>query len=673
MLLATVKAPPPIWNSKLPHLLKTLKFQIVVMALLTGVLSALATAQLVLATTQASIERQLLLRESSETESTAALLASNLDTLQSTLSAVARQAPPVLWQDAARLSRHLRDKPALHALFDSVVAVNAGGDMLVRLTKGVPSQVLANVADRAYFRQALKTDQPVVSEPLLSRVDRTPLVAIAMAVAGPDGQPVGVLAGSLGLGSSRLFSALAGAERQDGSRSIVIDRRGVLLSHPDARRVLGLAREEPAVADFFDRWHAVGSPINTEGTAEFHGANLVSSAGIAGSDWVLLRLIPQALAMEPVVAAQRTAWMSAAGVGAASALVAGAMAWLLVRPISRLRARAALLVARQDGDGSVPWPVLHGELGELAETFQAVDDQRQNKQRETEALLLKLEAVLDHADVGIGLTRDGHFELVSHRFCSIFGWEKSDLLQQATRVIYASDEAFAALVERARPAFTTSGAFDGELELVRRSGEPFWAHMRGHAVVPGDMSQGTIWTIEDVTQARAQRERLTWASSHDGLTGLANRAAFTELLEKQARLSQTNPFCLLCIDLDGFKQVNDTGGHAAGDALLRELAHRFEAQVRKADSVARLGGDEFAVLLGQCPLDHGRQIAEKMRAAAEEFRLAWAGDLFGVSTSIGLVLVDGAYASAADAMAAADAACYLAKKAGRNRVVAGGQ
>ena len=653
----------------MPHWLKTLKFQIVVMALLTGVLSALAAGQLVLTSTRASIERQLLLRESSEAESTATLLASNLDTLKSTLSAVARQAPPALWRDTAGLSRYLQDKPALNALFDSVVAVNTDGDMLVRLAKGVPSNDLANVADRAYFRRALKTDQPVVSEPLAGRVDRTPLVAIAMAVAASDGKPIGVLVSTLGLGSARLFPALAGAEPQDGARKIVIDRNGILLSHPDIKRVLGLAREEPVVADFFERWHAIGSPINTEGTAVFTAGYLVSSAGIAGSDWMLLRLMPQALAMEPVVAAQRTAWLSAIGVGAASALVAGAMAWLLVRPISRLRARAALLLAKEDGNSGDPWPVLRGELGDLAQTFQAVDHQRQKKQRETETLLLKLEAVLDHADVGIGLTRDGRFELVSNRLCNIFGWEKSQLLDQATRVIYPSDEAFSALAARAKPAFIAYGAFDGELELARKSGEIFWAHMRGHAVVPGDMSKGTIWTIEDITEARAQRERLTWTSSHDGLTGLANRAAFTELLEQETHRSRAHPFCLLCIDLDGFKQVNDTGGHAAGDALLREIAHRLESQVRKADTVARLGGDEFAVLLGECPLGQGRQVAEKLRNAVDEYRLVWAGQEFGVSASIGLVLVDGAYCDAAEAMAAADAACYSAKKSGRNRVV----
>ena len=239
-------------------------------------------------------------------------------------------------------------------------------------------------------------------------------------------------------------------------------------------------------------------------------------------------------------------------------------------------------------------------------------------------------------------------------------------------MIHASDEAYEALSERARPAFMEHGAFDGELELVRRSGQAFWAHMRGRAVVAGDRSQGTIWTIEDVTEVREQRERLAWTSSHDSLTGLANRAAFEVLLERATARAQGEPFCALFIDLDRFKHVNDTGGHAAGDALLRDVANELAAQVRKSDTVARLGGDEFAVLLSNCPLVQAEAIAEKLRSAVVAYQLPWEGHVFGVGASIGLVPVDASYATAADVLRAADAACYAAKRQGRNCVAVHG-
>jgi diguanylate cyclase len=296
--------------------------------------------------------------------------------------------------------------------------------------------------------------------------------------------------------------------------------------------------------------------------------------------------------------------------------------------------------------------------------------QREQRQTEVQALLAQLEAVLDHAEVGIALTRDGRFELVSRHFCHVFRCEKHDAVGQTTRMIYASDEAYTALAIRARPSFMAHGTFDGELKLMRRSGQEFWARMRGRAVVAGDMAQGTIWTIEDVTAAREQRDRLTFASTHDALTGLANRAAFEEQLEHATRASAQTPFCALFIDLDRFKQVNDTGGHAAGDALLRDVAQLIAAKVRRSDLVARLGGDEFAVLLHNCPEAQGHDLAEAIRLAVCAYQLTWEGLTFTVGTSIGLVVVRGDQASAADVLRAADAACYAAKRLGRNRVEA---
>ena len=652
--------------------LNSLKFKIVALALVTGVLSAVGTATLVLATTRAEIQRLLLENEAGDREGSAALLANKLDTLQVTLKAVAGQVQPELWRDRAAMLRFLQDKPAAGALFDSLLAASAAGELLVRLVKGEPSGELPNIADRGYFQRALASGQSVVSEPIVGRVSKSPVVVLAVAVAGVNGKPDGIVAGSLELASARLFSNLGSSNQQDGTRSMVMDRKGLLLAHPNPARVLGQAADEPGLAEVFRQWRAAGSPINTEGTASLSSGYVISMAGIAASDWVLVRLTPQAIALRPMVQAQRTAWLSAALAGGLAALLAGGVAWFMTRPISQLRARAERML-EQRGPSSEPWPTEHGELGDLARAFQEVMDQRQQRQGETEALLQQLEAVMDHGDVGIALTRNGRFELVSRYFCHIFRCEKPDVLGQPSRTIYSSDEAYQALSARARPAFMEHGTFDGEVELQRRAGERFWARMRGRAVVPGDRSKGTIWTIEDVSETRAQRERLTWTASHDALTGLANQSAFEALLEQATGRAAAEPFCAMFIDLDRFKQVNDTGGHAAGDALLRDVAHQLAAQVRKSDTVARLGGDEFAVLLSQCPLSQAREIAEKLRGAVDAYGLLWEGTRFSVGASVGVVPVDGSYATAADVLRAADAACYAAKTRGRNCVAVHGE
>lgn len=646
----------------------TLKFKIVAMAVLVGVLSAFVTTQLVLTTTKTDMLRLLLQNDSDNRERMAAMLANKLDMLQSTLTAVARKVGPEMWQDPEAMERFLMDKPAINTLFDSVLAARADGTMLVRLVKGERTAELPNIADREYFQLAMKTDQPVVSQPLIGRVSKAPIVIIAIPVLSADGQVIGVVCGTLALGSASLFSDLGGADLRAGSRSLVMNRSGVLLAHPEPSRVLGRAADEPGLVEVFAQWRDVGSPIDTQGVTTLSEGHMVSMAGIPTSDWVLVHLTPQAIALQPVVAAQRTAWRAAAGVGLLAAALAGILAWYVTRPISKLRARAERMLSHE-GASAEGWPKEGGEVGELAVAFQLVVEQRQRKQGETQALLQQLEAVLDHAEVGIALTRNGHFELVSRHFCHIFRCEKQHAIGQPTRMIHASDEAARTLSARAQPAFMEHGAFDGEVELMRRSGQQFWAHLRGRAVVSGDPSQGTIWTVEDVTEAREQRERLTWASSHDSLTGLANRPAFEVLLTHATARADTEPFCAMFIDLDHFKQVNDTGGHAAGDALLRDVAHELAAQVRQTDTVARLGGDEFAVLLGRCPVSQALEIAEKLRSAVVAYRLVWENQSFSVGASIGLVSVNAAYGSAADVLRAADTACYAAKLQGRNCVV----
>ncbi|MEO8120347.1 MAG: diguanylate cyclase [Rhodoferax sp.] len=655
----------------IPSLLRwanTLKFKIVAMAVLAGVMSAVVTTELVLTTTKTDMLRLLLQNDSDNRERMAAMLANKLDMLQTTLTAVARKVNPDMWKDPEAMTRFLMDKPAINMLFDSVLAARADGTMLVRLVKGERTAELPNIADREYFQQAMKTDQPVVSQPLVGRVSKVPIVILAIPVLSADGKVAGVVCGTLTLGSASLFSDLGGAELQAGSRSLVMNRSGVLLAHPEPSRVLGRAADEPGLADVYAQWRDVGSPIDTQGVTTLSEGHMVSLAGIPMSDWVLVHLTPQAIALQPVVAAQRTAWRAAAGVALLAAALAGILAWYVTRPISKLRARAVKMLS-EDGSSAEGWPKEGGEVGELAVAFRQVVEQRQRRQGETQALLRQLEAVLDHADVGIALTRHGHFELVSRHFCHVFRCEKQHAIGQPTRMIHASDEAAQALSARAQPAFTAHGAFDGEVELMRRSGQLFWAHLRGRAVVSGDQAQGTIWTVEDVTEAREQRERLTWASSHDSLTGLANRPAFEALLAQATARADTEPFCAMFIDLDHFKPVNDTGGHAAGDALLRDVAHELAAQVRQTDTVARLGGDEFAVLLARCPVAQALEIAEKLRSAVVAYRLLWESRSFSVGASIGLVSVNASYGSAADVLRAADAACYAAKLQGRNCVV----
>ncbi|MGH8577564.1 MAG: EAL domain-containing protein, partial [Gammaproteobacteria bacterium] len=177
-----------------------------------------------------------------------------------------------------------------------------------------------------------------------------------------------------------------------------------------------------------------------------------------------------------------------------------------------------------------------------------------------------------------------------------------------------------------------------------------------------------LLAIEDVTGSK-EAEKLSYQATHDSLTGLVNRAELERRLERVLTGGDTrDPHALLFLDLDQFKLVNDTCGHMAGDALLRQLPAVLERPLRKRDTLARLGGDEFGVLLEHCPEEHALRIAQDLVQAIQEFPFVWEDKRFTIGASIGLVAIPAGGDTLAEIMSAADRACYAAKDKGRNRV-----
>ena len=181
---------------------------------------------------------------------------------------------------------------------------------------------------------------------------------------------------------------------------------------------------------------------------------------------------------------------------------------------------------------------------------------------------------------------------------------------------------------------------------------------------------GAVLVFRDVSQSRALSAKLNWQALHDPLTSLANRRQFEfkmkELLKK-SRLDHLQHH-LLYLDLDQFKVVNDTCGHDAGDELLKQVSAALENKLRKSDLLARLGGDEFGVLLESCDAEHTLAIANNLRQIVEDFRFGWKNQSFKIGVSIGIAEITGIEANASEVLSAADAACYIAKESGRNRV-----
>jgi diguanylate cyclase (GGDEF)-like protein/PAS domain S-box-containing protein len=183
---------------------------------------------------------------------------------------------------------------------------------------------------------------------------------------------------------------------------------------------------------------------------------------------------------------------------------------------------------------------------------------------------------------------------------------------------------------------------------------------------------GAVLVLHDMTQERQYIANLSWQATHDALTGLANRREFEYRLEQvlhPAGGQQGGRHALMFLDLDQFKLVNDTCGHAAGDELLRHICALLQSDLREGDTLARLGGDEFGILLENCPASAAEKIAESLRHTVQNLHFVWKGRPFMTTVSIGLVHLSSQTPTTLEtSLRAADMACYMAKEKGRNRV-----
>jgi diguanylate cyclase (GGDEF)-like protein/PAS domain S-box-containing protein len=251
---------------------------------------------------------------------------------------------------------------------------------------------------------------------------------------------------------------------------------------------------------------------------------------------------------------------------------------------------------------------------------------------------------------------------VSRSVCSIVGRSETELLGDGF-------EAFVRPEDRAalREAVAHGGPREIVFRLLNQSGE--WRHLEAHVTdLRGDRAvRGIVLNARDITERIELEAQLTHQAFHDNLTGLANRALFRDRLDQAlARAERSDrSVAVLLVDLDGFKQVNDTLGHDAGDRLLQEVAQRFNGVVRATDTVARFGGDEFALLLEEI-VDHeavglAQRVLERLAAP-----IGVGGRDVVLGASVGIVLQKGPGESD-ELVRHADVAMYAAKDAGRGR------
>jgi diguanylate cyclase (GGDEF)-like protein len=541
------------------------------------------------------------------------------------------------------LRDRIRSLPQIHTL----TAITADGNIINYSLKWPVAAV--NVADREFFKAMLSNDAPLtyISEPVLSRAIGIWTVLLERKIAAPDGTFLGLIVGALQLSDFEHLYERAGL---GANSSVTLFRAdGVRLArYPHVEPGVGRSR---SIAARYKKILAAGSRSDlVRFTDETDGQDKL----------LAIRLLPNyplGINVEMTVDQALTDWRKLAiyiaGAAAFLELVIFAIALLMARQLRNQK----LLV---DADSARTH----------AETELTLSRERETAHLQARVQDARLSAALDSMSHGLGLFDASNRLVRANAKCEtmfgiapgsdIGGLHLVDLLDSAVRRGVVD----AATAESMSTRILANIAVGDRVSFVQDFEDRRCLAVNFSPVVSG----GWLVTFEDITERRRAEAQVAHMARHDALTGLANRVLFRDRLNDALALSRRNQVsAILYLDIDRFKIVNDTLGHAVGDTLLRAIADRMLQQVRETDTVARLGGDEFAIIqtgIDQ-PTDATNLSSRLIEALSAPYDLR--GHQVTIGASIGIAMLSGDSADTDTVLKNADLALYRAKSEGRGR------
>ncbi len=335
------------------------------------------------------------------------------------------------------------------------------------------------------------------------------------------------------------------------------------------------------------------------------------------------------------------------------------------RPLARV-VHALKAEARNETHIKVPATQTR-ETDDLIEAFDLMRQQVRTRQQ-------RLETILGNAAEGI-VTFDaaGIIESLNTAAVRLFGYMESEAIGKDISLLIppidARDKRDGYVEHFMRAEIQRLIGHEGEVTGRHKDGTRFPMALKVSEIM---LEGKPLFTglVSDISERKALVEHLKSMAEHDGLTGLYNRSYFQTELERSVERARRNgqTYALLYLDLDNFKYVNDTLGHAAGDHLLIDIAGILSKRARKSDLIARLGGDEFTILLFDVQAEQAVHVADSYRQALSDYVFKHGSERVDIGCSVGVAMVTNATLSPTQVLSHADIACHLAKRGGRNRV-----
>lgn len=635
-----------------------------VLAIVLTITTSLGSQFLAFRDLHALLEEQ----QSSQVKLVAEQLDTKFDDRLSILQHLARQLtdtlPSTLPNTRDRIHTVLQTLPIPMA-FDSLFVVDLNGDVIYTTR---PTSRRVNISDRPYFQEAVRANSWVISDVVYSRASNTPMVYMVQPIHRADGTVTGVVGGALSLLEANFLGRIARNRIGITGFYCLVSSgpQAIYVMHRD-RTLLGAPAQltnencgENATSTHFQFW-APGVP-------------LVSRYMLEKTGWELVAVMPATEAYAPLQAMHARMKTIAAIV----AIVAGAAAWLatwyLLAPLSRLRdivrrsheddgAYAALDTQRADEIGEVG-----REFVSLMARINHQNEALRRSETELRAGETRMRNIADHLPSLVAyLDRNQRYVFNNRAYEREFGRPAGELRGMHIRELLG-ESAYARIAPYLRRALAGE-ELTFEAAAMIPHGRMLWTEALYQPEWNSDRSEviGIHILVRDITAEKLEVERLDALTQLDHLTGVANRKGFDLRLTHATEhaVAADAPFALLYLDLDHFKDINDTYGHAVGDAVLKTFTTHVLNCIRKSDTLARIGGDEFAIVI-----DGIRQSEQAMRVAESILEVTQkpfvtAGQTITIGVSIGIALSHGASTTIDDVKARADAALYRAKQQGR--------
>ncbi len=298
------------------------------------------------------------------------------------------------------------------------------------------------------------------------------------------------------------------------------------------------------------------------------------------------------------------------------------------------------------------------------------------KQLELEVAHAELESIFENSMVGMLLLRGGRkIHRANQRIADILGYDTPDeMVGISAREFHLSQERFEEFGKRFFTALVDRDLSQIDYQFRRKDGSAVWCTMCGKAIdtsQPPDLTKGVLWVADDITKRKEAEKLLIELATTDELTGACNRRHFIEIGQNEfarKKRYKKHDLSLLMLDLDHFKDINDTLGHSAGDKALKAFTMLSQSCLREVDSLGRLGGEEFAIILPDTNEKQAAVVADRICQIVKHASHAQDTDIPEMTVSIGLSIAQGGNDTLDDLLKRADHALYKAKDNGRDRV-----